>query len=722
MAPAEKWRKIRISLLISFLSLAALLFASRAKIQDYLELKTLDLRSQFRERASVENKDIALILVDEASLRSLKPIVGRWPWPRAVFAEMIDFLSDCGAKAVLFDILFSEPEKNSSDDAALAQSTRRNGKTIHAFQILLDEEDELNKSLLNPPIPKAIREKFALKNITDPQKIFEKPANNVYLPLDELAEASSELGVVNYLPDADGIFRRTELVRYYQGNYYATLGLAGVLSTLSRPELRVEKNRLWLGDLAIPLDDGRYMISPTQKFPAFSASGVLATMRKVNRGDFRNLFVSPNDFKNKIVLIGASAAGTYDLIHSPLGARVPGVYSHASVIQNILSHSFPRKISAKYYYWLIFALVFVLSYLILENSSLFVQIVVPAAALVVYSGLAFWLYQKHLLILDMVFPSTWIAAATGGSVAYSAFTEGRERRRARKMLAQYVSPSVLAEVMDKRREFLDAEIGIMQNLTVFFSDIRNFTRISENTDPKQIVEMLNHYFRDMIDIVFKYDGTLDKFIGDAVMAFWGAPLKIADHPLKSVCAALEMREKLDGINAFFRAKDYAEFHIGMGIHSGPVILGNIGSQKKLNYTVIGDNVNLASRLEGLTKMYGCDIIISETTYEAVKTEIACRVVDVVRVKGKNQAIRIYHPLAHIRQKDFDNAAARTKLWEEAFSLYQNRRWEDALKLYASFSQTQADDLLPALFANRCKTFQTSPPPENWDGATTLSTK
>ncbi len=686
-------KKFLISLLISLIALGAAITFRQTSMHEFLELKTFDLRAQFREKYVNRSTNVVLVLVDEASLRTLKPVVGRWPWPRSLFADVLDFLNEAGAKLVVFDILFTETQQSrlGTDDQALVSSTEA-GRVIHAFQILDDPEDELNSAALHQPMPPFVIERFSLKDFRDPYKYFVEKSNNFYLPFTELLESSYRIGVVNFTPDRDGVFRRTRLVRFYQDHYYPTLAYAAVQGG----EIPYQK-------------DGSYLINPTQKFTAYSIGGLLATIQKINEGDFENLLVDPSEFKDKIVLIGASAAGTYDLVNTPLGGHVPGVMTHASIIENMLTRSFLIRAPQWIDYVAAFGLTTLLCLIVLQSTTLAIQIAAPLIGIFGYVWASFLVY-RFLVVTNIVFPVSWVVLGTVGSFVFSAFTEGKGRRRVRGMLAQYVSPAVLSEVMDKADDILQAEVGATREVTIFFSDIRGFTTLSETNDPKQTVEMLNYYFREMIDIVFKHNGTLDKFIGDAVMAFWGAPIRSESHAKDAVASAMEMKKKLVEINTYFQSKNYPTIKIGMGVHTGNVILGNIGSEKKLEYTIIGDNVNLASRLEGLTKHYGVDMLISETTYEKLKAEIVCRVVDAVRVKGKNKPIRIYQP--------FDNAPDTVREFDSAFSHYQQRRWLDALAIYKNFPE----DPVAQVFIERCAYLQANPPGSDWDGVYTLKEK
>jgi adenylate cyclase len=268
------------------------------------------------------------------------------------------------------------------------------------------------------------------------------------------------------------------------------------------------------------------------------------------------------------------------------------------------------------------------------------RIPVPAAAAVLYLGLVVWQFKAGVL-MAAVTPLAALALSLMGSFVYLSATEGREKRKVRRMLGQYVSPHVLSELVDRAGDVIRAEVGAREHVTLLFSDIRGFTTISENMEPDRIVSMLNRYFSLWSDVIFKYDGTIDKFVGDAVMALWGAPLRVEDHARKAVLAACEMVHRLPELNRELEAEGYQPLHIGIGINTGEAILGNIGSERKLDYTVIGDTVNLASRVEGLTKQYACDILITEFTYEELGGEVPCLPIDEVKVKGKDIPVKIF---------------------------------------------------------------------------------
>ena len=287
------------------------------------------------------------------------------------------------------------------------------------------------------------------------------------------------------------------------------------------------------------------------------------------------------------------------------------------------------------------------------------------------------------------------------------------------MLSQYVSPAVLKSVVDKHEDYIKAEVGVTECVTILFSDIRGFTTLSETLDAQKIVHMLNYYFTEMTEAIFAYNGTIDKFIGDAIMAFWGAPVKTDDHAEKSVLAAIEMNTRLAKVNDWLINQGAEPISTGIGIHTGDVVIGNIGSEKKLDYTVIGDNVNLASRLEGLTKEYGVPILVSQSTYDSIHQSIPCRVVDLVQVKGKSVPIKVYAPIINnhdsYKLKDICSLADLTG---RAFEYYLGRDWHAAIDAYSSLPE----DPLKRIFVTRCQKFLENEPSDDWNGVFVMHSK
>lgn len=712
---------------------------------DGLELKAFDIRAKYSN--SQPSSDVAIILVDEASLRGMNPIVGRWPWPRSVHADVVDFLAMSGAKAVLFDILFTENERVfgtrkgslSPSDQSLVESTASAGNVYHAAQIVIDEEDEYNKSLLSRPMPKDFESRFSvgMKGVPVSQH------NNYYLPFKELYSASKGIGIVEFLSDSDGIFRRTKLFRNYKGSYYPVLPMAPLLDILKPESISQDGERIILsgvqgeflaglpvksqhhnstpGTIEIPLQkDGSYLINMHGEFKPYSMSGVLSSIQKIKLGTLEGLPVSPDEFKDKVVFIGGSAVGIEDLKPTSMGSSTPGVYLHASVYSNIVQGDFLRYSGRITTSFSILALSIMVTVAILWSRNIvFYQVGVPVLIAFAYIAFSFWGFRNNILV-DIVAPVVSTVISWMGSFAFLSITEGKDKRKIKKMLSQYVSPSILTTLIDKSpQDVLRAEVGTKEDLTVLFSDIRGFTSISERLEAEEVVELLNNYLSEMVDVIFAHEGTLDKFIGDAIMAFWGAPIKVSDHGMRAVVTALDMRRQLEIFNQELVAKGGVKLDIGIGINSGTVILGNIGSEKKLDYTVIGDNVNLASRMEGLTKEYGSPILITEFTYEAVKNEIPCRIIDMVRVVGKKKGVKIYEPLDTRKGDAIDKIVS---LSNDGFNHYLKRDWPAAIKCYFEILSLKPDDKVSKIFLSRCEWYKGAEPPMDWDGTYTMLKK
>jgi adenylate cyclase len=354
-----------------------------------------------------------------------------------------------------------------------------------------------------------------------------------------------------------------------------------------------------------------------------------------------DLLVDPGAFRDSIVFIGASAVGTADLKAIPMAPSAPGVMLHAFLAGNYLKNDFMRPPDKRVTVVSMLIGAFLTCWVVMFSKRFVVRALFPLVMLALYAGYALFSFQMNAQA--ELAPFIFATVSTSFlSFSYLTFTEAAEKRRVSHLFSQYVSRDVLDEVLNNYKEYLKSSAGQKVELTVLFSDIRGFTTMSETTPPEKIVEMLNVHFTAMADIILKHNGTIDKYIGDAIMAFWGAPVRTDDHARQAVLAGREMLEALEGVNRALRERGFdQEVKIGIGINTGPATIGNIGSEKKKNYTVVGDTVNLASRLEGITKEYQSPLIVSEYTYEKVKNDIDCKLLGSVRVKGREQPVVIY---------------------------------------------------------------------------------
>lgn len=728
-------QKICAAFLLGMMASLFALALQAAGWLEELEWKTFDVRVRLARSSKPPPKAIAVMLIDEASLEMMNPLVGRWPWPRSIHADTIDFLAAAGARWIVYDVLFTENEKDQTpnphtlgaNDERLVAAAVAAGNLISAVQMVQDRPDSFNETLLNRPLPEKFKQRFSLKINQSSGEI--ATSNKAYLPFHALLEKTAAIGLVDFAPDRDGVYRRAQLVRGYDGENYPSLALAALKDRWTPAALTdswlTMKSSSESEDLQVPLESGgQYLLNPYYEFETYSMSGLLLTMQKLRQGQIENLPLDPADFNDKIVFVGASAVGVEDLKVTPFGSLQPGVFLHAAIAGNVLEDDFLREADflPELMILVLFSVMLPLTVLLGRNNSW--RVIAP---LFLFTVLLLSVYQAFVqgIVLASVLPAIGMSLAWLGALARLSATEGRDKRRIRAMFGQYVSPQILESLTaNAARGLLQAEIGRREHLCILFSDIRGFTSLSEHMAPEEVVEILNGYFRGMVDIIFLRKGTLDKFIGDAIMAFWGAPLRIEQPARQAVTAAMDMVKWLETYNEGLVARGIAPLEIGIGLHSGSVVLGNIGSEKKLDFTIIGDNVNLASRLEGLTKNYGCRVLISETTRLETGDDFVCRVLDSVRVKGKKQPIRIFEVLA-VPTDDPDargRAQKRADMTACAFKFYLQQEWGSAIAGYAALSDSSTSDPLTHLFMTRCQTYQQQSPGKDWDGVYQMTTK
>ncbi|MDO9209813.1 MAG: CHASE2 domain-containing protein [Deltaproteobacteria bacterium] len=712
-----------------------------------LELKTLDLRFHSRGKI-VTTGEVALVAIDEKSLDEL----GRWPWPRVRMAQLLDALVKYEAKVVGFDIVWAEPDENSElkslsalkqkmnelkltnrdlekylsqaiqkadTDRTLADSLARSRRAVlgyffHFFtkEDLPKEKKQLPKDL--PPLSTYNWVKYSSQAAAK-VPLFEATYAEVNIPV--IAEAAEGAGYFNIFPDRDGTVRWIPLVIKYQDKHYCALSLAVLQKFLNNSplvlrlaEFGVEEIRL--GDLFIPTnEEGRMLINyrgPQKTFPHYSATDVIHGRVPVNA------------FRGKIVLVGATAIGIYDIRVTPFDHVFPGLEVHANVIDTILKQQFLYRPNWVTLFDLLAIIVLGLILgIILPKVKALWGALIGISLFFAFVLTSNQLFQKQGIWVNQTYPLFNLVLTYLMITGYRYMTEERERKKVRGAFQYYLNASVVEQMLkDPEKLKLGGE---KKDLTVLFSDIRGFTSISEHMTPERLVKFLNEYLTKMTDIVFKYDGLLDKYMGDAIMAIWGAPLDQSDHPLRACYTALEMVEELRLLQQRWATEGMSRMNIGIGINAGPMVVGNMGSERRFDYTVMGDSVNLGSRLEGLNKLYGTNIIISEMTYERVREEILGRELDLVRVKGKDQPVKIYELLSR-RAKTLPEQKALAEEFQAALGEYRNRNWETARKIFQSILERYPEDGPARLYVERCQTLEKTPPPEDWDGVYTMTTK
>ncbi len=624
--PNSKRTGIYITLIVAIT--LSLLHLTAFRLFDILELKILDL--QFALRGPIKpGPETVIAAIDEKSISKL----GRFPWPRSTWGRIVDRLTEEGAKVIVFDVFFTEPENVASDDL-FQKAVRESGRVI--LPMVFDLQGAFAETgFTDQEVDFMLPSAYSVMRNPEQDNI---PDAKLVLPtMMRFSTAAKTMAHINMSPDSDGTLRWEMLALKYRDDYYAPIGLQAARLYRDLPLERMVldfSGSVSLGDTVIPTDGyGRMLINyrgPNKTFPMYSLSDLL------------DRTLPAGTFQNKIVLIGATAIGIYDLRVTPYSTNMAGIEKHASVVDNILQGDFLRR-GGNFDLPLVFLFSIVLGILLPRLGA-------KAGALLFlgllggYSAVVFWLFASQGIWFGWVYPASALFFGYTSQTSYRFFTEERRARDIRKMFSSYVSKRIVDELIrDPSKMKLG---GDRKELTVLFSDIRGFTTFSEKHQPEEVVSQLNEYLGAMTHIVFEHEGTLDKFVGDAVMAFWGAPLDQPDHAERCVKCALAMIAKLKELQEQWAAEGKHVIDIGVGINSGDMIVGNMGAEgKKMDFTVIGDNVNLAARVEGLTRQHNCHIIITEFTHAKVKDVVQTQELGAVTVKGKQKPVVMYSVLS-----------------------------------------------------------------------------
>ncbi len=741
---------------------------------DDMELKTLDTRMRLRG-PQPPNPAITIVTIDERSQNAL----GRWPFSRDKEALLVDDLRRAGAKVITFDVAFPRP-----DDASLkyVQQIRRDydrssgrnpsfGTRLRALQAAADHDQQFSDALSHfnnailgyffffTPAELAQAENQdssevegfenylsfqAYPQVVHPEygeRFFNCPycqARGLEPTLPLLAQNAKNYGFFNVVADRDGVVRRDPTVIRFKGSYYPSLDVATVLAytDLSLDKVAVVftpagLQKISIGRLTIPANsDGNVLIDfhgPRNTYPWVSFSDVINSRRDVLvsqriGGEERQIRV-PKDqaFHNKIVLVGATATGLADNRSTPFDTNetFPGVEVHANCIDNILSGQFIRRGLDENLIDIAFIFLFSL------GAGALLSAVTPTRATVVlltslglFLWLAYDLFAFHRIWIVTFLPVATLTTNYSVIISYRFFFEEREKKKVRGAFQQYLAPGLINQLLDNP-ELLKLG-GEEKELSIMFSDIRGFTAISEGLTPAELVGLLNEYLSEMTDIIFRNWGTLDKYIGDAIMAFWGAPYPQDDHAERACRTALDMIEALKRLQVILVAAGRPPIEIGVGINTGPVLIGNMGSKNRFNYSILGDNVNLASRLEGLNKTFHTHLILSEFTYEKVQDKFVARELDFIRVKGKKKPVRIYELLAGAEERGpYRDLVER---FEWALELYRHGDWEKAVEGFEALLRAHPHDGPGQVLLERCRHYLAEPPEGAWDGVYVMKTK
>ncbi|MCK9376759.1 MAG: CHASE2 domain-containing protein [Syntrophobacterales bacterium] len=724
----------------------AVLLVWRPTFTEFLELKLYDLKFRFRG-ARTPGKDVVIVAIDDASLKA----VGRWPWSREDQARLLTKLKLAGAGVIALDIIFAEKEetvafrtinklhdeiirqdcspeilkilqnekKRADVDHLLAEVVGQGSPTILGFffQSVGGQTGAVQaEKLMSPGFVRASTYNVVRLMNTKPSEVPLVCATGIESNLPEISRVAAGAGYFNMIPDPDGAVRWFPMAIIYDGNFFAPMSLVSLSHFQGQAPLAITLDQwgvdeIRLGRRSIPVDRyGRLLINflgPAGLIPTYSAAAVM------------NGQVPPEALKDKVVIVGATAVGVYDLRVTPFSGTFPGVEVQATVMDNLLQGNFIRIPP--------FGLVVML--LILVALGILLGLVLPRLSaawafiftLIVmegYVGINYYLFSRQGLQLELFYPLSLIVLIYLGVTMHRFLAEERERERIRKAFESYVAPAVVQEML-KHPEQLRLG-GERREITLLFSDIRGFTTMSENLDPESLVTLLHDFLNPMSNIIINQGGTIDKYMGDAIMAEFGAPLLQADHPRLACRAALEMAASLAALNQEWAAQGRPPLKIGVGVNTGPVAVGNMGSDRLFDYTAIGDNVNLASRLEGLNKYYGTSLIISESTAQALGDGFILRDLDQVRVKGKAQAAHIYELIG---EGEVDPELARhLEIYHQALALYREGRFAESLTAFGQALEIRPGDPSCQRYVSLARKYLESPPAPGWEPVTVMDGK
>jgi len=708
-----------------------------AKLYDYRLRLTLPDKGDER---------IVILDIDEKSLKE----DGRWPWGRDKMAALMDELFDrYGVAVVGFDVVFAERD-NSSGLKVLQELGRKQFRDVAQFQSVLTqirpllEYDDLfagkirqrnvvlgyyfsnsergSDKSISGVLPEVVFPPGTFKG--RPITFMRWDSFGANLP--ELQASAATAGHFNPVVDFDGVVRRVPMIVEYDGAYYESLSLAVVRAVLGMPKLSPgyatskDKNYgglEWLdlesaqGNLRIPVDAEVSALVPFR--------GERNSFRYISVSDVLHGRTAITDLQNKIVLVGTSAPGLMDMRSTPVGEVYPGVEIHANMISGILNQDIkqnpPYVLGANVLLLLLFGVVLAV---LLPMLSPIQGTLLSAGVLVLTVIINASMWQYGNLALPLAGGLIMVAALFALNMTYGYFVESRTKRQITGLFGQYV-PSELVDEMSKNPEQVSME-GESREMTILFSDVRGFTTISEGLDPKELSLLMNEFLTPLSRVIYGHRGTIDKYMGDCIMAFWGAPLQDPRHAYHAVLSGLEMQRTLTALQPRLKEKGWPEIHVGVGINTGRVSVGNMGSEVRVAYTVMGDAVNLASRLEGITKEYGAAVLVGEATKDEAH-EFVYRELDLVRVKGKDKPVAIFEPLGLIGEVE-QVVLEEIKLFQQALRLYRKQDWDKAeLQLY-NLLKISPQSKLYAVYAERVTYYRNNPPGESWDGVFVFKTK
>ncbi len=724
----------------------ALLTLWRPAYTEFLELKFYDLKFRFRGPLP-PGPEIAIVAVDDASVQA----VGRWPWSREDISRLITKVKEAGPRVLALDIIFAEREENSAMRTliSLRREISQRRETTPGITALLDQAEhradvdrhlaqvigqgtptilgfyfrEVSSKAVSLQAQQLMGKSYIKASTFNLVRLLEeiKPefqlmqANGVQVNLGEITATAAGGGFFNMVPDSDGIIRWTPMAIRYGPDFFAPLTMVAVDHYLGRPPLAITLSRLGveearLGREQVPVDRfGRFLINYLGGpgiFPTYSAAAILED------------HLPPGALKDKIVLLGATAQGIYDLRVTPFSGIQPGVEIQAQIMDNLVHRNFLRTpaFDRALSLLIIIALGIIMGLALPYLSAIWSLgfILFLSGSFIAGNYFLFRLGQQY----DLFYPLFQIGLVYMGLTIHRFVREEQERAHTRRSFEAYVAPAVVKEILKHPGNLRLG--GERRELSILFADIRGFTSLSEHLAPEDLCKVLHNFLNPMSNIIIQHGGTIDKYIGDAIMALFGAPLEMPDHARLVCRTALDMVKSLRDLSQQWAAEGRPQIRIGLGINSGVVAVGNMGSDRLFDYTAIGDNVNLASRLEGLNKYYGTEILISEATAQSLGEDFVLRRVDLVQVKGKMHPLEVYEVMAegppHPEMKQF------LEIYHQGLNHYRAGNWAECAATMERALGLRPHDVPTRRYLHQCSKYQEEPPGPEWVPVTVMSEK
>jgi adenylate cyclase len=744
----KHWPRMLVTLLPLVFALLHAAGALRLGLLDRLDNLIYDARLNATMPRTLDSR-VVIVDIDEKSLAE----AGRWPWGRDKVAAVVNELFERQKVAVLgFDVVFAEPDDSSGlkQLRALAETELQGEpgftERLAKWQSSLDFDAQFAKALTGRPVvlgyyltsdqqgrtsgqlPAPVMTPSALQG--RPIRFTSWDGFGANIP--QLAQAAPQAGFFNSLTDTDGVVRSVALLSEYKGSYYESLSLAIFRLLVGLPKVEpgfprekilsrnyqgLESVLLAQGTqtLAIPVDDRVATLIPFRG-PGGPAGG---SYRYVSASDVLAKRLPAGSLEGKIVLVGATAPGLLDLRVTPVAEVYPGVETHANLISGLLDgRVFVKPDYALGYDVLILLAAGLALALALPMLSAPRAVLLSLGVLAAVVGLNFWLYLGSGLVMPLATALVMILTAFALNMSFGYFVESRSKRELANLFGTYVPPELVDEMVKDPDSY--SMQATSKELTVLFCDMRGFTKLSETMDPTQLQALLNSVFSRLTYVIRGHRGTIDKYMGDCVMAFWGAPVDLPRHASLAVQTALQMAQEMQRINQEHAAQGLPQIGVGIGINTGLMCVGDMGSELRRSYTVIGDAVNLGSRVEALSRTYGVDIVVTESTRRAAP-EFAYQELDRVRVKGKDQAVAVFSPLGTTGSLNSEQQQEQ-RTWQALLKAYRTRDWEQCDVHLLNLERLNAKNYLYELYAERVASARERDLPPDWDAATQFDTK